>query len=78
MAMEKITKEELKNLLGGKALNDEELEMVAGGGDGKYVTECNTAGNEEMYACFLNGGSVEECAAIKEAALDACFEKLHS
>ena len=29
--MEKITKEELKNLLGGKALNDEELEMVTGG-----------------------------------------------
>ena len=36
--MEKITKEELKNLLGGEALSDEELEKISGGirviGDG--------------------------------------------
>ena len=32
--MEKITKEELKNLMGGKALSDEELEQVAGGSGG--------------------------------------------
>ena len=29
--MEKITKEELKNLMGGVPLSDEELEQVAGG-----------------------------------------------
>lgn len=29
--MEKITKEELKNLLGGEALSDEELEKISGG-----------------------------------------------
>ena len=32
MSMEKITKEELKNLIGGKALSDDELEKVSGGG----------------------------------------------
>ena len=30
--MENITKEELKNLLGGEVLSDEELEKIAGGG----------------------------------------------
>ena len=29
--MEKITKEELKNLLGGEALSDDELEKISGG-----------------------------------------------
>ena len=31
--MEKITKEELNDLLGGKALSDDELEKVSGGID---------------------------------------------
>ena len=29
--MENITKEELKNLLGGEALNDDDLENISGG-----------------------------------------------
>ena len=31
--MEKINSEELKNMLGSEALNNEELEQVSGGGD---------------------------------------------
>ena len=37
--MEKITKEELNDLLGGKALSDDELENVAGGFD--YYEYCH-------------------------------------
>ena len=39
MSMEKITKEELKNLFGGKALSDDELEKVSGGGDNRCKQE---------------------------------------
>ena len=52
--MEKITKEELKNLLGGKALSDEELEQVAGGFD--YYEYCHhlydTSQAQKLYDCL--------------------------
>ena len=40
--MEKITKEEQNDLLGGKALSDDELEKVSGG----FWDECETSGCE--------------------------------
>ena len=52
--MEKITKEELKNLLGGEALSDDELENVAGGFD--YYEYCHhlydTSQAQKLYDCL--------------------------
>ena len=47
--MEKITKEELLNKLGGVALSDDELEKVAGGGS---FDACYEAAYNEMTACI--------------------------
>ena len=55
--MEKITKEELKNLLGGKALSDEELETVAGG---DIPTDCIKKCNDQLMK-DNNGENYQEC-----------------
>ena len=52
--MEKITKEELINKLGGEALSDEELENVAGGFN--YYEYCHhlydTSQAQKLYDCL--------------------------
>ena len=62
MSMEKITKEELKNLIGGKALSDDELEKVAGGDAYSNCTDlCKFLGQStgklgEMTICMSRCG----------------------
>ena len=52
--MEKITKEELLNKLGGENLSDDELENVAGGFD--YYEYCHhlydTSQAQKLYDCL--------------------------
>ena len=52
--MEKITKEELLNNLGGVAMSDDELENVAGGFD--YYEYCHhlydTSQAQKLYDCL--------------------------
>ena len=48
MSMEKITKEELKNLIGGKALSDDELEMVTGG----ETNYCDQKAQTDLSDCL--------------------------
>ena len=52
--MEKITKEELINKLGGENLSDDELENVAGGFD--YYEYCHhlydTSQAQKLYDCL--------------------------
>ena len=52
--MEKITKEELLNNLGGEALSDDELDNVAGGFD--YYEYCHhlydTSQAQKLYDCL--------------------------
>ena len=61
MKMENITKEELKNLLGGEALSDEELEKIAGGdkipteraSECEGICEGDTNSQQCMYNCLI-------------------------
>ena len=52
--MEKVTKEELLNKLGGMALSDDELDNVAGGFD--YYEYCHhlydTSQAQKLYDCL--------------------------
>ena len=83
MSMEKITKEELKNLIGGKALSDDELEKVSGGAD--HI--CLEGANYDYMLCidiarnmYKTGGisyndfsqRKEICKNIFEAGIAAC------
>ena len=54
--MEKITKEELLNNLGGEALSDEGLEKVSGGWDGQHRS-CSpgTLWSDELNDCVFVG-----------------------
>ena len=56
MSMDKITKEELKNLIGGKALSDDELEMVVGG-EG-YT--CRQMATVELNSCLSQSDIAEK------------------
>ena len=49
MPMDKITKEELKNLFDSKALSDDELEMVTGG----ETHYCEQIANAELQGCLV-------------------------
>lgn len=51
MSMDKITKEELINLFGGKALSDDELEMVTGG-ESHY---CDQIAQADLDGCLAQG-----------------------
>ena len=57
MSMDKITKEELKNLFGGKALSDDELEMVAGG---SKTIHCLQKAEADLQGCLAQGDTSQE------------------
>lgn len=67
--MEKITKNELLEQLGGTALSDDELEKVPGGFDER----CLSAGNEAWQMCINAGGNEEACRKIKLRKQVACI-----
>ena len=64
--MENITKEELKNLLGCKALSDEELENISGGNSEEF--------NSCMNSCSSNYQS--DTTAIKNCVKTNCEKSL--
>ena len=71
MAMDKISKEELKNLIGGKALSDEELEMVAGG----EHHSCYSMAQSDYLAC-LHQDDIDNdlCALERDQFLAECVD----
>ena len=66
MAMEKITKEELLEKLGGVPLSDDELETVAGGG---AFEDCVLQASEAYGNCI---GSPKRCYDDYKKARNAC------
>ena len=50
--MEKITKEELLNKLGGVALSDDELEKVSGGGGEDCALKCDGMSGPNKIHCM--------------------------
>ena len=74
MSMEKITKEELKNLIGGKALSDDELEKVAGG---DYYYYCCGSAQADYEACRIQpGANLNTCSMLLKQMLAECKDLL--
>ena len=65
--MEKITKEELLAKLGGKALSDDELENVTGGG-----AECWEWIHSKFFECQDTSSDLTPCYQARCADLASC------
>ena len=71
MSMDKITKEELKNLIGGKALSDDELEMVAGG----KTIHCDQKAEADLQGCLAQGDvSPDICSDLYWQFMAECVD----
>ena len=70
MSLDKISKEELKNLIGGKALSDDELEKVSGG---DYYYYCRGSAQADYEACVIQpGANLNTCSMLLNQMLAEC------
>lgn len=62
--MEKITKEELMEMLNGVTLSDDELEMIAGGGYTTGLSDCLAKCKLTKISTTILKTCVEKCKSL--------------